>query len=223
MKGTEEPPIKRVFLVDDHPMVRERLALLIDQQPDLCVCGEAGDAPEALTGIGATRPDIAVVDLSLRSSSGLELIKDVRSMDWGTPILVLSMHEEGIYAERVLRAGAFGYISKQESSHEVLRAIRRVIDRQVYVSGEMSGVMLRKMLGGGSDDGSPVSRLGDRELEVFDLIGRGHGTRAISETLGLSVKTVESYRARIKEKLGLDDGVQLLRQAVIWVESLGSK
>lgn len=212
-------PIKRIFLVDDHPMVRERLTLLIDQQPDLQVCGEAGEVTEAIEGIGKTLPDIAIVDLSLKSSNGLELIKDIKARGWGTPILVLSMHDEALYAERVLRAGAFGYISKQESSRDVLLAIRKVIDRQIYVSGELTGMILKRMLGGAEVESSPVEKLADRELEVFQLIGRGHGTRNISETLGLSVKTVESYRARIKEKLQLEDGVQLLQRAVLWVQS----
>lgn len=214
-----DQPIKRVFLVDDHPMVREHLALLINQEPDLRVCGEASDAAEAIEGIGNTLPDIAIIDLSLKSSNGLELIKDIKARGWGTPVLVLSMHDEGLYAERVLRAGGFGYISKQESSGEILQAIRKVIDRQIHVSGELAGLMLKRMVGGGRIDASPVERLTDRELEVFQMIGRGHGTRSISETLGLSVKTVESYRARIKEKLQLEDGVQLLQHSVLWVQS----
>jgi len=214
-----ESPIKRVFLVDDHPMVRERLALMIDQQPDLQVCGEASDAAEAIEGIGRTLPDIAVIDLSLKSSSGLELIKDIKARGWGTPVLVLSMHDESLYAERVLRAGGFGYISKQQSSQDVLQAIRKVIDRQIHVSGDLTGLILKRMLRGPTPSASPVEKLADRELEIFRMIGSGHGTRAIAENLGLSVKTVESYRARIKEKLGLEDGVQLMQRAVLWVQS----
>lgn len=214
-----DQPTKRVFLVDDHPMVREHLALLINQQPDLQVCGEASDAAQAIEGIGNTQPDIAIIDLSLKSSNGLELIKDIKARGWGTPVLVLSMHDEGLYAERVLRAGGFGYINKQESSGEILQAIRKVIDRQIHVSGDLAAMMLKRMMGGGKIDASPVDSLTDRELEVFQMIGRGHGTRSISETLGLSVKTVESYRARIKEKLQLEDGVQLLQRSVLWVQS----
>ncbi|RYD24100.1 MAG: response regulator transcription factor [Verrucomicrobiaceae bacterium] len=214
-----DQPTKRVFLVDDHPMVREHLALLINQQPDLEVCGEASDAAQAIEGIEKNQPDIAIIDLSLKSSNGLELIKDIKARGWGTPVLVLSMHDEGLYAERVLRAGGFGYISKQASSGEVLLAIRKVIDRQIHVSGELAAMMLKRMMGGGKVDASPVESLTDRELEVFQMIGRGHGTRSISEALGLSVKTVESYRARIKEKLQLEDGVQLLQRSVLWVQS----
>ena len=219
MKESNGAPIKQVYLVDDHPMVRERLAMLIDQQPDLQVCGEAGDAAEALLGIEALRPDIAIVDLTLKSSNGLELIKDIKARGLGTPVLVLSMHDEALYAERVLRAGAFGYMSKQESSREVLEAIRKVIDRQIHVSGGLANLMLKKMLGGAKSEDTPVDQLADRELEIFQLIGQGHGTRTIAGMLGLSVKTVESYRARIKEKLKLEDGIQLLRHAVLWVQS----
>lgn len=219
MEESNQTPPKRVFLVDDHPMVRERLSLLIDQQPDLQVCGEAGDVVEAIEGIERTSPDIAIVDLSLKSSNGLELIKDLKARGCSTPVLVLSMHDEELYAERVLRAGAFGYISKQESSRDVLQAVRKVIDRQVHVSGEMAGMMLKRMLKGADSDISPIGKLADRELEVFQMIGRGHGTRKISEILGVSVKTIESHRARIKEKLELEDGVQLLQRAVLWLRS----
>lgn len=214
--GTER---KRVFLVDDHPMVRERLALLIDQQADLRVCGEACDVVEALEGIARECPDIALVDLSLRASSGLDLIKDLKARGSKVPVLVLSMHDESLYAERVLRAGALGYVSKQESTRNILAAVRHVLGGGIHMSPGMAGALVKRMVGGLQDlETSPVARLADRELEVFQLIGRGQGTRKIAESLGLSVKTVESYRARIKEKLQLDDGVQLLQRAVQWVE-----
>lgn len=215
----DAPPRKRVLLVDDHPMVRERLALLIDQQPDLLVCGEANDAAEALDAMSREHPDIAVVDLSLKNSSGLDLLKDLKAHGLSVPVLVLSMHDESLYAERVLRAGAMGYVSKQESTRTILIAIRRVLDGGIHVSQGLASALVRRMVGGlqGSHI-SPVARLADRELEVFQLIGRGHGTRKIAESLGLSVKTVESYRARIKEKLQIDDGVKLLQRAVQWVE-----
>jgi DNA-binding NarL/FixJ family response regulator len=210
---------KRVFLVDDHPMVRERLAHLIDQQEDLRVCGEASDAIDALDGICRVRPDIAIVDLSLRASNGLDLIKDLKSRGSDVPVLVLSMHDESLYAERVLRAGAMGYVSKQEATRNILLAIRRVLEGSVYVSSGVAGSLVKRMVGGISPgEASPISRLADRELQVFQLIGRGQGTRKIAESLNLSVKTVESYRARIKEKLQLDDGVKLLQRAVQWVE-----
>lgn len=210
---------KRVFLVDDHPMVRERLAHLIDQQEDLRVCGEASDAIDALDRICRVRPDIAIVDLSLRASNGLDLIKDLKSRGSDVPVLVLSMHDESLYAERVLRAGAMGYVSKQEATRNILLAIRRVLEGSVYVSPGVAGSLVKRMVGGISPgEASPISRLADRELQVFQLIGRGQGTRKIAESLNLSVKTVESYRARIKEKLQIDDGVKLLQRAVQWVE-----
>ncbi len=217
---TPELSRKRVFLVDDHPMVRERLAQLIDQQPDLQVCGEASDLSEALEGIGRMVPDIAIVDLSLRNSSGLDLIKDLKIQGSSVPVLVLSMHDESLYAERVLRAGAMGYMSKQESTRDILHAIRKVLHGGVHVSAGLAGALVKRMVGGLHDHVvSPVACLADRELEVFQLIGRGMGTRKIAENLNLSVKTVESYRARIKEKLRIDDGIQLLQRAVQWVES----
>jgi len=216
----EPPPRKRVFLVDDHPMVRERLALLIDQQPDLQVCGEAGDSIEAVQGIETTRPDIAIIDLSLRNSNGLDLIKDIKARGCRTPMLVLSMHEENLYAERVLRAGAMGYVSKQENTRTILHAIRQVLDGGIHVSPGLANSLVKRMVGGNKRTQVPdVGLLADRELEVFLLIGQGQVTRKIAEDLSLSVKTVESYRARIKDKLRISDGVQLLQRAVQWVEN----
>lgn len=210
---------RRVFLVDDHPMVRERLAQMIDQQPDLMVCGEACDVVEALEGIGQLKPDIAILDLSLRASSGLDLLKDMKARGSQVPVLVLSMHEEGLYAERVLRAGAMGYVSKQESTRNILLAVRQVLDGEVYVSPRIASKVIKGIVGGSQgNEHSHIARLADRELEVFQLIGRGCGTRKIAESLGLSVKTIESYKARIKEKLNLDDGVQLLQRAIQWME-----
>ena len=220
----DTPPRKRVFLVDDHPMVRERLALLIDQQLDLQVCGEAGDGIEAIEGIEKIAPDIAIIDLSLRSSSGLDLIKDLKARGINTPLLVLSMHEESLYAERVLRAGAMGYVSKQENTRTILQAIRHVLDGGIHVSPSLASNLVKRMVGGLQKPETPdVAKLADRELEVFLLIGKGYGTRKIAESLSLSVKTVESYRARIKEKLRINDGVQLLQRAVQWVENYRDK
>lgn len=204
-------------------MVRERLCQLIDQQPDLVVSGESDNAREALDCIRENGPDIVVVDLTLRNSSGLDLIKDLKAQELGVPVLVLSMHDESLYAERVLRAGALGYVSKQESSREILEAIRKVINRQIHLSGEMAAVLLKRMIGGSASPGSPLERLADRELQVFQMIGEGKGTVRIAEILGVSVKTVETYRARIKEKLHLEDAVQLLRAAMQWVETYGGK
>ena len=214
----------RVFLVDDHPMVREHLAHMLEQQPDMQVCGEAVDLALALEGIGQIHSDIAIIDISLRASSGLDLIKEIKARGWTVPILVLSMHEESLYAERALRAGALGYINKQESSKNIVVAIRRVLSGQIYVSAELSGSLVKRVINGAANqESSPIARLGDRELEVFQLIGRGIGTRAIAETLGLGIKTVETYRARIKEKLAITDAVQLLRYAMQWLEDYDAK
>ncbi|MES2474556.1 MAG: response regulator transcription factor [Verrucomicrobiota bacterium] len=223
MEGPSKTHGKRIFLVDDHPMVRDRLAQLVEQQSDLTVCGEADNVTDALNGICASLPDIAIVDLSLKNSNGLELIKDIKARGLQTPVLVLSMHDENLYAERALRAGALGYVNKQETSQVILHAIRRVIDGQIHVSPEISAILMKRALGRSeATDHSPASRLGDRELEVFQLIGRGLGTRKIAETLGISIKTVETYRARIKEKLGIADAVQLLRAAMQWVQKYDS-
>ena len=210
-----------VFLVDDHPLVRERLTELINREEDLFVCGEAEDAPEAMSKIESAKPGIVIADISLKSSHGLELVKDLQARLPQLPVLVFSMHDESLYAERVLRAGAKGYITKQEASKKILVAIRHILAGQIYVSEKMSARMINKMVRGRPQQGtSPVERLTDRELEVFQLIGRGQGTRRIAEELHLGIKTVESYRARIKEKLNLEDGTQLLQHAIQWVHSL---
>ena len=217
---TEEAKAK-VFLVDDHPLVREWLSQLIEREQDLAVCGEAEDTQEALEKIEQTRPDIVVADISLKNTHGLELVKDLQARLPSLPVLVLSMHDESLYAERVLRAGAKGYITKQEATKKILQAVRQVLNGQIYISEKMASRMVHKMVLGRTDSPqSPIERLTDRELEVFQLIGRGQGTRRIAEELHLGVKTVESYRARIKEKLKLEDGTQLLQHAIQWVHSL---
>jgi DNA-binding NarL/FixJ family response regulator len=211
----------KVFLVDDHPLVREWLTQLIQRESDMEVCGEAEDAPEAVALIEQCNPDIVIADISLKKTHGLELVKDLQARSPTLPVLVLSMHDESLYAERVLRAGARGYITKQEATKRILFAIRQVLSGQIYVSEKMATRMLHKLvLGHHKEQSSPVERLTDRELEVFQLIGRGQGTRKIAEELHLGIKTVESYRARIKEKLKLSDGTQLLQQAIQWVHSL---
>jgi DNA-binding NarL/FixJ family response regulator len=211
----------KVYLVDDHPLVREWLTQLIQRENDMEVCGEAEDAPEAVAGIEQTRPDIVIADISLKKTHGLELVKDLQSRLPSLPVLILSMHDESLYAERVLRAGARGYITKQEATKKILFAIRQVLAGQIYVSEAMATRMLHKLvLGRPQEQTSPIERLTDRELEVFQLIGQGQGTRRIAEELHLGIKTVESYRARIKEKLKLTDGTQLLQQAIQWVHSL---
>lgn len=211
----------KVFLVDDHPLVREWLSQLIQREDDLAVCGEAEDTQEALQKIEETKPDIVIADISLKNTHGLELVKDLQARLPALPVLVLSMHDESLYAERVLRAGAKGYITKQEATKKILQAVRQVLSGQIYISEKMASRMVHKMvLGHGDNQKSPIERLTDRELEVFQLIGRGQGTRRIAADLHLGVKTVESYRARIKEKLKLEDGTQLLQHAIQWVHSL---
>jgi DNA-binding NarL/FixJ family response regulator len=211
----------KVFLVDDHPLVREWLSQLIQREDDLVVCGEAEDTQEALQKIEETKPDIVVADISLKNTHGLELVKDLQVRLPSLPVLVLSMHDESLYAERVLRAGAKGYINKQEATKKILQAVRQVLSGQIYISEKMASRMVHKMVLGRSDSQkSAIERLTDRELEVFQLIGRGQGTRRIAAELHLGIKTVESYRARIKDKLKLEDGTQLLQHAIQWVHSL---
>ena len=216
-----EAPKTKVFLVDDHPLVREWLTQLIQRENDMAVCGEAEDTQEALEKIEATKPAIVIADISLKTTHGLELVKDLQARLPSLPVLILSMHDESLYAERVLRAGAKGYITKQEATKRILLAIRQVLAGQIYISEKMASRMVHKMvLGRALEQKSPIERLTDRELEVFQLIGRGQGTRRIAAELHLGIKTVESYRARIKDKLKLEDGTQLLQQAIQWVHSL---
>jgi DNA-binding NarL/FixJ family response regulator len=211
------PRKKTVFVVDDHPIVRQGLALLINQETDLTVCGEAEEMYSALSAIQAVRPDILIVDISLNGPDGLELLKHIRLGAPRLPVLILSMHDESIYAERALRAGANGYIMKQEATEKVLVALRRILSGEIYVSDRIANSMLRHYVRGvNPSEHSSISDLTDRELEVFRLIGEGHGTRQIAETLHLSVKTVESYQAHIKEKLSLRSARELVQHAVQW-------
>ena len=209
----------RVLLVDDHPIMREGFVHLINHEPDLLVCGEAGTVGRALEAMAALKPDLMIVDISLGGASGLELIKDIHARQPRQPILALSMHDESLYAERALRAGARGYVMKQAPTATVMQAIRDVLRGAVYVSEQIRGHMLGKVVAGANRAAaSDLECLSDRELEVFQLIGRGRRTRQIAEQLHLSVKTVETHRAHIKEKLGLPDGVALARLAVQCVE-----
>jgi DNA-binding NarL/FixJ family response regulator len=211
---------RTVFLVDDHPLVREWLTNLIQQQPDLAVCGEAETSPQALASILKTKPQIAIVDISLKDSSGIELIKNLKQCCPGIAILVLSMHEEAHYAERALRAGARGYIIKRETSRKVIAAVRQVLEGKMYVSQDIATAMAAHFVHGRSlSPESPAELLSDRELEVFQLLGQGRGTRQISELLRVSVKTVQAYCARIKEKLNLASATELVREAVRWHDS----
>lgn len=209
----------QVFLVDDHPLVRTGIAQLINKEPDMMICGEAEDAPDALRGISSTKPDLITVDISLRGYNGIELIKNIKSLHPDLPILVLSMHEEGVYAQRALRAGALAYVMKQEAPDKVILAIRRILKGDIYVSEKVGVQMLHQIVNGGSNPhGSPVDRLSDRELEVTQLIGEGRTTREIASHLNVSVKTIESHRANIKEKLSLKNGPELIKFCVQWVE-----
>ena len=207
---------KTVFVVDDHPLLRQGLALLINQQEDLEVCGEAEEAQDAMQAIAQKSPDILIVDISLSGPDGLDLLKNIRASYPSLPVLILSMHDEAIYAERALRARANGYIMKQEATEKVLIAVRRILNGDVYLSDRMANKMLQQYIGGASAIQSRISALSDRELEVFRLIGEGRGTREIAEELHLSIKTVETYQAHIKEKLSLRSGRELIQHAIQW-------
>jgi DNA-binding NarL/FixJ family response regulator len=208
---------KSVFVVDDHPLLRQGLALLINQQQDLEVCGEAEEAQAAMRAIGQRHPDILIVDISLNGPDGLDLLKTIRAAYPELPVLILSMHDEAIYAERALRARANGYIMKQEATEKVLVAVRRILKGEVYLSDRMANKMLQQYIGGTPVAiQSRIAALSDRELEVFCLIGEGRGTREIAEDLYLSIKTVETYQAHIKEKLSLHSGRELIQHAIQW-------
>jgi DNA-binding NarL/FixJ family response regulator len=218
---TTQPKKCRVLLVDDHPIVRQGLALLIDREPDLCVCGEAESAHSAFHAIATLLPDLVVLDISLSGPDGLDVLKEIRMKTTNLPILILSMHDESIYAERAMRAGANGYIMKQEATEKVLVAIRRILQGEVYLSDRLTSTMLQQYVRGASQaKTSPLVNLTDRELEVFRLIGEGHGTRQIADELHLSVKTIESYQAHIKEKLALRNARELVQHAIEWTVNL---
>jgi DNA-binding NarL/FixJ family response regulator len=211
------PQKSKVLLVDDHPLVREWLATLINQQADLTVCGEADSAPEALRIIGATKPDIAIVDISMEGGSGIELIKNFKASHPHVIVIVLSMHDEALYAERALRAGARGYIMKREATKGVLQAIRCVLGGKLYLSEKMAAMLAEKFVDGRPKaEVSVIEKLSDRELEVFQLLGRGYSTRRIADELHVSFKTVQAFCARIKEKLRLANATELLHGAMRW-------
>lgn len=219
--GAQKKKAARVFILDDHPIVRHGLTQLINQQVGLDVCGEAASAAEASAAIASAKPDIMVVDVTLDGSNGIEFIKTTREQYPQMYFLVHSMHDETLYGERVLRAGARGYIMKQESPEKVILAIRRILSGQIYMSEAMMEQMLEQRYNGTSGNLSPIEILSDRELEVFQFIGRGETTAGIAKLLHRSVKTVETYRGRIKEKLNLKDNMQLIRHAMqsVYAES----
>jgi DNA-binding NarL/FixJ family response regulator len=222
MPTKSKSAVKKVLIVDDHPMMRQGLAQLIDNEPDLKVAAEADTGGQGLDIVVKEKLDLAVLDISLPDKNGLELIKDIRAVKPELPILIISMHDEALYAERVLRAGARGYIMKQEGGKKLLQAIRQVLTGQIYVSEKMSARILETFSGRRPEQSSsPVARLSDREFEVFQLIGQGKGTKEIAQHLNLSVKTVEVHRAKIKEKLSLQTATDLVRYAVRWTEAQG--
>ncbi len=211
----------RVLIVDDHPIVRQGLENLINYENDLVVSQKVEDAPQAMKAIAELKPDIVIIDISLKEKNGLELIKDLKIQYSDLPMLALSMHDESLYAERAIRAGAKGYIMKQQATDNIIKAIRKVLKGQIYVSDKMTAKMMHKLMGRKKDKttASTTEILSDRELEVFLLIGKGCGTSKIAEQLHLSVKTIESYRAHIKEKLSLNNATELLQHAIQWASN----
>jgi DNA-binding NarL/FixJ family response regulator len=215
--------VKKILLVDDHPLVRERLTEVILREPDLTVCGEAEERFQALELIARTHPDLAIVDLTLRKSYGLELIKDIRRQHPNLAVLVVSMHDELLHAELVIRAGARGYITKQEATRKIMMAIRTVLNGEIYLSEKMAAQIAATSVGNArAKPGSRIANLSERELLVFEMIGQGRSTRQIADELHLDMRTIETYRARIKEKLNLKDANDLLQFAIRWVQAGGT-
>lgn len=207
----------KVFVVDDHTMFREGLRQLIDREPGLSVCGDAADMESALAGLRETRPDVVLVDISLTGASGIDLIKAIKLEHEELPILVVSMHDESLYAERALRAGAMGYVMKHQPAKSMKAAIHKVLSGDMYLSEKMASNVISRFMRGETDKpGSPVELLSDRELEVFRMLGEGKGTRLIAEQLGVTVATVNSFRNRIKEKLKLKSSTEVMLQAIRW-------
>jgi DNA-binding NarL/FixJ family response regulator len=218
-EATRNRPAKRkILLVDDHPIFRHGLAELLDAQTDLTVCGHADSAPGALEQMRQLKPDLAILDITLRGTNGIELVKLMKAEHPQLPVLVLSMHDESLYALRALRAGALGYVMKAEGVQHVLEAVRRVLEGKLFVSPKLGEKLIFKAIHSSeSDSPSPIDRLSDRELEVLVMLGRGHSTRSIAKQINLSVKTVETHRAHIKEKLGFSDANEMVRFAIDWV------
>jgi DNA-binding NarL/FixJ family response regulator len=211
---------KRVLIVEDHPIVRRGFASLINHEPDLEVCGQAEDVHGALEAIDTLEPDLVLIDIFLKDSSGIDLIKTLQERRKGLPLLVVSMHEESLYADRVIRAGAMGYVMKREAEQTIVTAIRRILDGRIYLSDRMQERVLMSYTGRRTDsERSPFETLSDRELEIFERLGHGQSIRKIADDLHLSVKTVDAHRARIKEKLGLESSTEVLQHAVRWVQS----
>ncbi len=214
--------MKQILIVDDHPIMRQGLSQLIRAESDLDVCGEASSAAEGLALLERTKPDLAIVDLTLKDKHGLELIKDIKAMYPDVLIVVLSMHEESLYAERVLRSGAQGYVMKEVAADTLIHAVRAVLRGGIYLSDTMAANMLAQISGQKrATSASILQKLTDREMEILQLIGQGKTTRFIAHLLNISVRTVDAHRAHIKEKLQITDGAALVRYAVRWVEGQG--
>jgi len=210
---------KRVFIVDDHTMFREGLRQLIECEPGLTVCGDAPDSAGAISGIRVTNPDVVIVDISLAGASGLDLIKDIKEQFEELPVLVVSMHDESLYAERALRAGAMGYVMKHEPAKTVKAAIHKVLGGDMYLSEKMASSVINRFMRGEPEQArSPIESLSARELEVFRLLGRGKAVRQIAEELSVTIPTVNSFRNRIKEKLGLKTSTEVMLHAIQWVQ-----
>ncbi|GAB6096813.1 response regulator transcription factor [Desulfatiferula olefinivorans] len=213
------PNQSRIFIVDDHPVFRKGLSQLINEEADMTVCGEAEDVNEAKRAIEKARPDMVIVDITLKDKSGLELIRDLHEKDETLPILVVSMHDESLYAERALKAGARGYIMKEEMTANVTGAIRHVLAGKIYASHDVISALIGLAGKKSEASGDPVTTLSDRELEVFQLIGKGYGRKDIADILGVSVKTVGSYREYIKRKLHVKNSPDLMKRAIEWSRS----
>src|SRR5260370_10059816 len=219
LPGSAPQAKSRVFIVDDHAMFREGLRQLIDHEPDLVVCGDAAEAPEALQGITHSKPDLVIVDISLAGSSGIDLVKAIKSQHEDLPVLVVSMHDESLYAERALRAGAMGYVMKQEPSKTVKNAIRKVLGGDMHLSEKMASSVIARFMRGADDRApSPLETLSDRELEVFRMLGQGKGVRQIAEEMNGAIPTITSVRNRIKDKLNLKTSTEVMLHAIHTVQ-----
>lgn len=213
----------KVLLVDDHPITRQGMKALVNQQPNLEVCGEADNAAYAIELVGRLQPDLAVVDIALKTTNGIELTKNIKVHAPNLPVLIVSMHDEGLYAERALRAGAMGYLMKQEASEKIIAAIQRLLQGEIYLSDKIKEKMLHRFVNKkGEGMVFSIDTLSDREMEVFQLIGNGYSTRQIAQKLNLSSKTIDSYREHLKLKLNLESGAELVRHAIQWARSEGT-
>jgi DNA-binding NarL/FixJ family response regulator len=222
--STKSAEPSRILIVDDHPLFREGLRQMIDHEADLKVCGEAPDAESALEAINELKPDLAIVDISLGGSNGIDLIKNIKATHEDFPVLVVSMHDESLYAERALRAGALGYLMKHEPAKSVKLAVRKALKGEIYLSERMSSSMLARVINGKSEpNGSPIESLSDRELEVFQMLGQGKSVRQIAEDLDLSIPTINSFRNRIKDKLHLKSSTEVMLHAVQWLRDEAGK